>query len=114
MAIISAQLVPSESRPSIRIDRLPIEALDICAWIFDQGIPANPIVPMPTNTIEVRLDDPVHNLLYGDGTVCMHAGSDGDSYMKHLDDEDWAVVYQHDCPGDAERGAEVIERRKTS
>ena len=95
---------------SRRADRLPAEALDLCAHVFAQGLPASDVVPMPTNVIEVRLDDPVSHLLLGGEGLWMHAGSDSYHYLYHLEDDDWAVVYAHDCAGDADAGARALKR----
>ena len=74
------------------IEKLNQDALDLIAWAFE-----NHFVGW-TNccAIEVRLDDPVQNILDGGDGFVAHGGSDSRCYIKHYDDPEWAIVHHND------------------
>ena len=68
--------------------------------------------------IEVRLDNPVHNILFNDdeGKLHRHAGGGSRHYAKHYGDDDWAVIHIEDPEWNEldhaalmERGAEIVD-----
>lgn len=91
---------------SVRAEKLPRDALDILAWAFET-LTVSGLMPM--NAAEVRLDDPVENILGGGSGYMSHGGGVSERYYTHFDDVDWAVVIETDCNGDAKRGKHLIE-----
>jgi len=74
------------------IDKLDQKVLDLVAWGFE-----NFIVGWDTcHAVEIRLDKPFQNITEGgDGFVC-HGGSDGRGYIKHYEDDLWAIIHWQD------------------
>jgi hypothetical protein len=69
-----------------------------------------------TNTymVEVRLDNPIKNMLEGGEGLDTHGGNGSKCYAKHIDDPDWAVVHFKDDdwilnPGNEEKALERID-----
>ena len=96
---------------SQNIDKLPQDAKDIIQAIFDDAMPVS--WGFPPNAIEVKLDNPVFNLLYGDGTVHFHALGNTEHYLHHRRNDEWAIIDSHDRIGDASRGRKIIEKEVT-
>jgi len=106
---VVACLAPSHEYHSIRQDRLSQDARDLLAWAFREKLPANDISPLPMNAVELKIcDNDSDCLLYGGDGFCRHGGSDSLEYMHHIKDEGWAIVFSHDCNGNADRGAKII------
>ena len=116
MTEVKAYLAPNEAHKSRRQDQLSQETRDLMAWAFREGIPASELLPMPINAFELLIgDNDLHRLAFSDedgGGVHKHGGSDSLCYMKHAEDEKWALVFAHDCDGDADRGAIIAENLK--
>jgi hypothetical protein len=88
-------------------DRLPQDARDIIQAIFDDEMPV--ACGFPPDAIEVKLDNPRFNLLYGDGTVHFHALGNTEHYLHHRGDDDWAIVDRHSKIGNAEIGRIILK-----
>lgn len=75
------------------LDKLPKLALALIAWAF-KNLPVGWDI---CHAIEVRLDDPVSNILNGgNGNLVTHGGGDGRCYIKHYGDDEWAVIHHTD------------------
>lgn len=76
------------------IDRLTPEQQDLAALLFTLTTGWT-----LTYMIEVKLNDPISNMLNGgnDG-LCMHGGNGSRCYTKHMDDPDWIVIHKDDVP----------------
>ena len=92
---------------SQNVDKLPQEAKDILQAIFDDAMPV--ACGFPANAIEVKLDKPIFNLLYGDGTVHFHALGNTEHYLHHRGNDEWAIIDCHDKIGDAVMGRKIME-----
>ena len=95
---------------SQNVDKLPQDAKDIIQAIFNDAMPVS--YGFPPNTIEVKLDKPVFNLLYGDGTVHFHALGNTEHYLHHRGNDKWAIIDCHDKIGDANRGRKIMETER--
>ena len=101
---VIAILGSNRQSKSIRQEKLPEEAVHLLAFLFSLGC---------SNAAEIRLDNPIDNVIYGGkGKFHSHSGSDSLRYFSHRDDPEWAVVFEHDCFGDAEKGEAIFERIK--
>ena len=89
---------------SRRADLLSQDARDILAWAFREGFSASELAPMPMNAVEVKISGDVDAIMVGGDNFRRHGGSDSERYYTHRDDEDWALVFAHDCDGCADRG----------
>ena len=105
-------LSPNGETASIRIDKLPQGAIDLLAWAFE-NVTASNVLPLPMNAAEVRIEEAIKNILHG-GTdaFCRHGGSDSLSYFHHVDDEEWAIIFSHDCPGNVKSGQKLLDNYK--
>ncbi len=88
------------------IEKLPQDAKDVIQAIFDYHVPA--ACGISPDAIEVKLDNPVHNLLEGDGTVHYHALGNTEHYLHHRNNDEWAIVFDGSKIGDAENGKTII------
>ena len=77
---------------SQNIDKLSSEAINLIAWAFDNLLVGWDIC----HAIEVRVDEPVSNLLTGGAGLITHAGGDSRTYIKHYGDDEWAIVHHRD------------------
>jgi hypothetical protein len=77
---------------SQNIDKLDQDTLDIIAWALKNHVVGWDMC----HAVEVRLDDPMTHMLKGGDGVVMHGGGDSRRYLKHLGDNDWAVVHHAD------------------
>jgi hypothetical protein len=93
---------------SQNVDKLPKDAKDIIQAVFDHSMPVSH--GFPPDAIEVKLDDPVFNLLHGEGTVHFHALGNTEHYLHHRGNNEWAIIDCHDKVGDAARGREILEQ----
>jgi len=89
------------------IDKLPQDAKDIIQAIFDDAMPVS--CGFPADAIEVKLDNPSFNLLYGDGTVHFHALGNTERYLHHRGNDEWAIVGLTIRIGNADRGRTIIK-----
>ena len=111
---VDAVMAPDQEQRSIRADQLQQDTLDVMAWAFREGASVS---GFPVNTIEIRIGgDEVGRLLFNDGPdqLHVHALSNSLRYMKRAGDEGWAVVFDHDCPGDPDRGRKIVSEREES
>jgi hypothetical protein len=94
---------------SIRADLLPPEALDLLAWAFHRGLPADPLRPgVPMLVAEIRLDGAVYSILYGGDGFRRHGGAFGALVLARRDDPAWAIVWAGDCAGCPDRGDALL------
>jgi hypothetical protein len=94
------------------LDKLSQDAKDIIQVIIDDKIPA--AVFLPPNCIEVKLDNPVHYLLDGDGGVHFHALGNTEHYLHHRDNPEWAIVFIEKEPiGNADHGRILIKAEES-
>lgn len=97
------------------INQLSDHILDIIAWVFRNHIVGWDLC----HAVEIRLDNPLHNLLQGEEGIHFHAGSASRNYIKNYHDAEWAVIHKQDPTwlalplADMERrGAEIVARDK--
>lgn len=88
------------------LDKLPQDAKDIIQAIFDDLVLATS--GLPPDCIEVKLDNPVHNLLYGDGTVHFHALGNTEHYLHYRGNDEWAIIYAGKNIGNVENGRKLL------
>jgi hypothetical protein len=91
---------------SKRQELLPQEIRDLFKYIFESN--AINVMGVPTCVIEVKLDNPLHYVLNGDGGFHQHGLSDSLRYLHHYEDEDWAVVFYDDCDGGYDNGEKYL------
>lgn len=105
---ICASIAPSNAHKSRRREQLSRDARDLLAYAFAAGLPASEILPIPMTAAEVLIGPgDVGRIMMGGG-FHRHGGSDSLRYFKHADDEQWALIFSHDCDGDPERGAQLL------
>lgn len=92
---------------SQNIDRLSQAALDLVALFFERVMVGG---LLPCHTVEVRLDDPVSNLLDGNGGLHTHGGSGSACYLKRVGDPGWAIVTRFGAGWDAETQTAMAHR----
>ena len=90
------------------INKLPQDAKDIIQAIFDDAMPVSG--GFPADAIEVRLDNPVYNLLYGEGTVHFHALGNTEHYLHYRNNKEWAIVDYSNQIGNAENGRAILAK----
>ena len=107
-----AVCAPSNGNASLRQGELSQDARDLLAWAFGQEFQVNPAIPIPMNSVELRIGgDECNRIAFSDdGGFIKHGGSDSMRYMKHSDDKGWALVFAHDCDGCKERGRIIADR----
>lgn len=88
------------------IDELSQDARDIIQAVFDYNLPA--ACGFFPDAIEVKLDNPVENLLEGDETVHFHALGNTEHYLHYRNNSDWAIIFRGENIGNAEHGRELI------
>ncbi len=88
------------------LNKLPQEAKDVIQAIFDDALPVS--CGFPANVVEVKLDKPVHNLLYGEGTVHFHGLGMSECYLHYRGNKEWAIVSNERKHGDATRGRTIL------
>jgi hypothetical protein len=98
---------PPDSR---RQEQLSQEARDVLAHAFAIGMPAHDILPIPMTAVEVLIGPGDLDRIMMGGGFNQHYGSDSLRYFTHADDEQWALVFAHDCDGDPERGRSILAR----
>ncbi len=103
---------PSGEPLSRRQEKLSEDARDLLAWAFEAGLPASSILPIPMTAAEVKIGEGDVSRICEGGGFHKHGGSDSLRYFTHAEDEEWALVFAHDCDGSAERGAALIETLK--
>jgi len=76
---------------SQNLDKLSQDAKDLIALLFTMQTGW-------TNTymVEVKLDDPINNLLNGGDGLETHGGNRSKCYAKHWDNSEWAIVHYED------------------
>jgi len=91
------------------LDKLNQEEKDMIALMFT-------IETGWTNTymVEVRLDNPIKNMLEGEDGLNTHGGNGSKCYAKYFDDPNWAVVHCEDedwllNPGDGSKALVKIQ-----
>ena len=94
---------------SQNLDKLSQEEKDMIALMFTMETGW-------TNTymVEVKLDNPIHNMLEGGDGLETHGGNGSKCYAKHWDDLEWAIVHCEDedwieSPSDANKALEFIQ-----
>ena len=94
---------------SIRQEKLSQDARDILVFAFEAGVLANAVAMLRMTAVEVRIGgDDINRILNGGDGFKKHGGVESLHCFTHANDEDWAVVFAHDCDGDAERGRDYI------
>ena len=108
---IQAYIGPNGENLSRRQARLSRDALDILAFVFDSGFLVSEILPLPITAVEVMIGPgDVDRILNGGEGFRKHGGSDSLHYFRHVEDEEWALVFAHDCSGNSERGGKLLEK----
>ena len=92
------------------VDKLPQDAKDIIQAIFDYSVPAS--CGFPPDAIEVKLNDPVNNLYYGNDGVHFHALGNIEHYLNHRNNDEWAIVFDGSPIGNKEHGKTLINSGK--
>ncbi len=88
------------------LDKLSQDAKDIIQAVFTYALPVS--CGFSPDAIEVKLDNPVYNLLEGDGTVHYHALGNTEHYLHHRNNPDWAIIFDATDIGNAENGKRLI------
>lgn len=88
------------------IDKLAQEVLDLVAWAFENFSVGWDIC----HAVEIRLDNPLKNLLEGGSGLVCHGGGDGRGYINHYGDESWAIIHWQDPTWKALLCKEMIQR----
>jgi len=107
-AQFDAFLGPHQDKDSVRQEKLPQETRDLLAFLFASNVFVNPAFPIRMTAVEVKIPDATNNVLDGQGGFVRHGGSDSWHYFTHRDDEEWAVVFAHDCDGDRWAGHKLV------
>jgi len=94
---------------SMRQELLSQEARDILKAAFEKGLLNNSLGGFQCNAVEVRLDDPIKNILDGGDGFMAHGLAQSERYFKHIADENWAVVFDSDCDGDCKKGWSLLK-----
>ena len=95
-----AYIGPDPEAKSLRCNIIDRDVMDAVAYALELGT---------FTSAEVHHDAGLEDLLQGNGRVVGHLGSSSPKYYQHHDDPEWAVIFDTDCPGDAERGRIIIE-----
>ena len=95
-----AYIGPDPEAKSLRCNIIDKDVMDAVAYALKVGA---------FTSTEVHHDAGLEDLLHGNGRVVGHLGSSSPRYYKHKDDPEWAIIFNTDCPGDAERGRIIIE-----
>jgi len=102
-----------DSYRSVRQELLPSAAKDVIAWALACNIRLVDHISMSAiKAVEVKLDGALDHLYYGGAGVYFHPMEDSIEVYSHRDDPEWAVVFSHDCEGDAERGVAIIQFKR--
>lgn len=64
--MIIAALAEHGDEKSLRQERLSQDARDLIAWIIREKIPANDLIQMPTNVVEIRIGDDEMSQLFSE------------------------------------------------
>lgn len=95
---------------SIRQDKLTEEARDVIAWALACNICFMEDGEIhQIKAVEVQLKDTVEHLYEGGMGVCFHSPKDSLDTYQYMNDEDWAVIFAHDCTGNPERGMAIVQ-----
>ena len=95
-----AYIGPDPEARSLRCNIINRDIMDAVAYALEIG---------DFTSAEVHQDAVLEDLLHGNGRVVGHFGASSPKYYKHHDDPEWAVIFDNDCPGDAERGRIILE-----
>lgn len=99
----------SEIHKSKRQEQLSQQVRDVLAYAFANEISASDIFQIPMTAAEVRIGNGDLDRVMLGGGFYRHGGNDSMKYFVHANNETWAVVFSHDCDGDAERGKAIID-----
>lgn len=88
------------------VEKLPEDAKNIIQAIFDYHVPV--AFGFAPDAIEVKLDNPVFNLLEGDGTIHYHALGNTEHYLHYRNNNDWAIIFDGSKIGNAKKGKVII------
>ncbi len=97
---------------SRRQEKLPQEIRDLLKFGFGCSNGEISSQGFPPTVFELKLDNPLHYVLEGDGGFHTHGLSDSLCYIHHYEDEDWAVIFPDDCDGDYDRGEKYYHELK--
>ena len=100
MEPVYGQLAPDPQARSQRMELLSQDILDALAYAIRFGA---------FTSAEVHRDATLEDLAHGNGKVRGHLGSTSSRYYTHWDDPEWAVVFDNDCPHNAERGRMLLQ-----
>lgn len=104
---IDAVLKPHKDKISIRKESISQDVIDVLVYTF---FDLNYSVNIPVCGVEIKLDNPAHNILFGGDGFILHKGSDSLHYFHHLDDKDWAILFPNDCKGNILNGKKVLDK----
>lgn len=97
---------PQRSR---RQHLLSQDARDVLAWVFEKRLPANETLREPITAAEIKISENDLDSIIYDNDFVKHGDSDSPGQFEHADDDQWALIYGHDCDGNAEMGARIVE-----
>jgi len=107
---IEAYIGPNGEHLSRRQEKLSQDARDILAWAFKIGFPASSVLPIPMTAAEVKIGKGDAQRICEGGGFRKHGGSDSLRYFTHAEDEEWALVFSHDCDGCPDRGETLVSK----
>ena len=99
--MVQAWLAPDQDVRSQRAGIIGKDTGDALAYAITHG---------QYTSAEVHRDASVDDVAHGNGRVVGHMGSSSSRYYKHWNDQDWAVIFDTDCPHDPLRGREILEQ----
>ena len=97
--MITAYIGPDPEAKSLRPSIISQDVMDALAHALKLGA---------FTSAEVQREAELEDILHGNGRVVGHFGSSSLRYYTHHDDPDWAVLFDSDCPGDPERGEQLL------
>ena len=100
--MVHAWIAPDPNASSLRTELLSPDVMDALAHSLKYG---------PFTSAEVHRDATIDDLAHGNERVVGHLGSSNlEHYYPRHRDPDWAVIFDTDCPGDPERGRDLLEQ----
>jgi len=96
------------------LDKLTQEEKDLVALLFTMETGWT-----KTYMVEVKLDNPINNMLHGGEGLHTHGGNGSKCYAKYMNDSDWAVIHSEDedwiaNPGDVKKALDKIQSMPTA
>ena len=98
--MVTAYLGPDPEARSLRAEMIGQDMRDTLAYALSQG---------EFTSAEVHRDAGLVDLLQGNSRVVGHRGSSSPRYYKHWEDPEWAVIFNTDLEGNAQRGSALLQ-----